>query len=155
MGVFYMYKRIVKHKIINIFDALSRADYEPALKGMGSHFDHIFSGKHPLGGVRHSRKAMERWFKRLFSLSKNLNFTIKHIAVAGWPWDTTVVVEWHDSATLANGQPYDNDGVHVIRMRWGKVFSLHAYLDREIFVNACRVMREDGIAEADLKPIED
>lgn len=71
------------------------------------------------------------------------------------PWDTTAVVEWRDSATLADGTRYVNDGVHVVRIRWGRVVSLHAYLDTEVFANACRTMAAAGISEASSVPIED
>jgi ketosteroid isomerase-like protein len=64
---------------------------------------------------------MRRWFEPLFRLLPNLAFKIKHIAVSGSPWDTTIVVEWGDTAPLPGGRPYVNDGVHVMRMRWGKV----------------------------------
>ena len=39
-------------------------------------------------------------------------FNIKHISVSGPPWDTTIVVEWRDTATLPGGAPYVNDGAH-------------------------------------------
>ena len=48
-----------------------------------------------------------------------------------------------------------NDGVHVIRMRWGKVTSLHAYLDTEILALAFRKMAAEGIGEAAADPIRD
>lgn len=67
----------------------------------------------------------------------------------------SAVVEWRDSATLADGTRYVNDGVHVVRIRWGRVVSLHAYLDTEVFANACRTMAAAGISEASSVPIED
>ena len=91
---------------------------------------------------------MRNWFQRLFRLLPHLAFNVKHIAVSGPPWDTTIVVEWRDTATLPGGAPYVNDGVHVIRMRWGKVTSLHAYLDTEILALAFRKMAAEGIGEA-------
>jgi ketosteroid isomerase-like protein len=79
-------------------------------------FEHIFAGTHALGGERHTAAAMRRWFEPLFRLLPNLAFKIKHIAVSGSPWDTTIVVEWRDTAPLPGGRPYVNDGVHVMRM---------------------------------------
>ena len=71
------------------------------------------------------------------------------------PWNTIVVVEWRDYATLAGGVPYVNDGAHVIGLKWGKVVSLHAYLDTQILIEAFRVMGEAGFDEALAPPIED
>lgn len=150
-----MYHAIVERKVRGTFGALNRGDYEVALAGMAGRFEHVFSGSGPMGGTRHTKPAMRKWFERLFRLNRNLNFDIRHVAVAGWPWDTTVSVEWSDSATLANDAPYINDGVHVVRMRWGKVVSLHAYLDTALFDDACRSMADAGIAEAAAPPIQD
>jgi hypothetical protein len=50
---------------------------------------------------------------------------------------------------------YVNDGAHIIRMRWGQVISLHAYLDTEKVVTVFRQMAKEGFAEAVAAPIED
>ena len=65
------------------------------------------------------------------------------------------MVEWRDYATLADGTPYVNDGAHAIRIRWGKVVVLHAYLDTQIMVDAMRSMAAAGVAEATAPRIED
>ena len=150
-----MYHAIVRRRVAGLFADLSAGNYETALAGMAPRFEHIFSGTHALGGTRHSVVGMRSWFERLYRLSPDLNFTIKHIAVSGWPGDTTVVVEWRDTATLADGAPYVNDGVHIVRMRWSKVVSLHAYLDTEIYAAACRQLAANGFPEAIAPPIED
>jgi ketosteroid isomerase-like protein len=150
-----MYHAIIRRRVKATFNALNRSDYAPALSGMADSFDHYFAGEHCLGGVRNNRGSMKAWFKRLFRLNKNLDFDLKHIAVSGTPWNTTVTVEWTDGATLANGLPYFNRGVHVVRMKWGKVTSLHAYLDTAVWIDACRSMQNDGIAEAAAAKITD
>jgi ketosteroid isomerase-like protein len=150
-----VYHRIVRRRVVGIFTALSRGDFEPALAGMAPEFDHVFAGTHALGGVRHTAPAMRRWFERLFRLNRELDFTVKHAAVSGPPWDTTAVVEWRDTATLAHGGPYVNDGVHVVRLRWGRVVSLHAYLDTDVLVRGCHEMAAAGVTEATGDPIED
>lgn len=103
---------------------------------MAKTFEHRFSGHHALGGTRRTSAAMRAWFERLYRLNQKLDFEIRHIAVSGTPWNTTAVVEWRDTATLANGAPYVNQGAHVIGMRWGKVVTLHAYLDTAILAEA-------------------
>ena len=150
-----MYKAIVRKQVRRVFGGLNQGNFNPALEGMSASFDHYFAGEHSLGGVRTNRDSMRKWFERLFRLNRNLDFDLKHIAVAGPPWDTTVTVEWTDGATLANGSPYLNRGVHVVRMKWGKVTSLHAYLDTAVWIDACKVMERDGIAEAAADPITD
>jgi ketosteroid isomerase-like protein len=150
-----MYHAIVRSNVKKLFDALGRRDVDYVVAGMASRFEHIFPGDHTLGGVRHTRPTIRAWFERLFRVLPGLSFEIKHIAVSGGPWATTVVVEWRDFATLADGTRYVNDGAHVIQLRWGKVAVLHAYLDTHTMIDAMRTMAAAGVAEAVAPRIED
>lgn len=150
-----MYHSIVRSRISSIFAALGRGDLDYAAAGMAPRFDHIFAGSHSLGGRRHTMTAFRPWLERLIRVLPGLHFHIKKIAVSGMPWNTTVVVEWRDFATLADGAPYVNDGTHVIGLRWGKVVSLHAYLDTQVLIDALNIMGAAGVAEAVAAPIED
>jgi ketosteroid isomerase-like protein len=148
-----MYQMIVKKKITSVFERLDKGDYEYALSGIGTTIEHRFAGSHCLGGQRTSVGALRLWFQRLFRLFPNLRFEIHSIAVSGWPWDTRVVVEWTDRATPADGEDYVNFGVHVMRMRWGKVVSIHAYLDTQVLIDTLNRMAVNGIEEATAPPI--
>jgi ketosteroid isomerase-like protein len=148
-----MYHRIVKKRIISVFERLGKGDYEYALSDVGTTIEHRFAGEHCLGGTRTSARAMGHWFERLYRLFPNLRFEMHSIAVSGGPWDTTVVVEWTDRATPADGTDYVNSGVHVIRMRWGKVVSIHAYLDTQVLIDTLDRMVVNGIEEAKASPI--
>jgi ketosteroid isomerase-like protein len=150
-----MYTYFVRKKTRQSFSSLSKGDYESVLKGISPSIEHTFSGTHALGGTRHSIEAMRRWFQRLFILSPELNFTIKNIVASGPPWDTTVAVEWVDSAKPADGSDYVNEGVHIIKMRWGKVVYLHGYLDTQLTEAMCKRLAAYGLAEASAPPIED
>lgn len=147
----FFVRRMVKHS----FESLNRGDYESVLKGISPSITHTFSGNHALGGTRHSIEAMRRWFQRLYILSPKLNFTIKNIVVSGYPWDTTIAVEWVDSAKPADGSEYVNEGVHIIKMQWGKVVYLHAYLDTQLTEALCQRLAAYGLAEASASAIED
>ena len=111
-----MYHAIVRRKVEKLFEGLGRRDVDYAVAGMAPRFEHIFPGDHTLGGVRHTRPGIRAWLERLFRVLPGLRFEIKHIAVSGTPWNTTVVVAWRDYATLADGTPYVNDGAHAIRL---------------------------------------
>jgi ketosteroid isomerase-like protein len=150
-----MYHFFVRRLARQSFERLNRGDYESILASIGDDISHTFSGNHPLGGTRHSVAAMRAWFKRLFLLSPALHFTIHRVISSGWPWDTTVAVEWTDRATPADGSEYVNHGVHIIRMRWGRVFSIHAYVDTQLVHELCRRLAAQGIADAALPAIED
>jgi len=150
-----MYHRIVKQIVLQNFERLSQGDYESMLKGMSPSITHTFSGQHTLGGTRHSVPAMREWFSRLFRLFPGLNFEIRSVAVSGWPWMTTIAVEWTDRATPADGSAYVNEGMHLIKMRWGKVVYLRAYLDTAVLITTCERLAAYGLSEAVAAPIED
>lgn len=150
-----MYSFLVRQKVRHVFECLNRGDYESVLKGVSPSITHTFSGTHALGGTRHSIEAMRQWFQRLYLLSPELNFEIKSIVVSGLPWNTTIAVEWIDIATPADGSQYVNKGVHIIKMQWGKVVYLHAYLDTQKVEALCQRLAAYGLAEASAPPIED
>ncbi|TDB67470.1 nuclear transport factor 2 family protein [Arundinibacter roseus] len=150
-----MYHYIIKQMVKKSFAALNRGDYESVLEGISPRIIHTFSGNHPIGGTRHSVESMRRWFKRMYTITPQLHFTIKNVVASGTPWNTTIAVEWEDTATPANGEPYVNEGVHIIKMRWGKVFYLHGYLDTALFSDLCKRLSLTGLPEASLPPIND
>ena len=151
-----LYQEVVKRKALESFAQLSAGNYEHALQQMAPEFDHFFSGTHALGGRRHSPDTMRRWFERLYRINQTLRFEIQDISVSGAPWNTAIVIEWVDRARLADSNDaYVNQGVHFIRMRWGKVVSLHAYLDTQVWRDACERMARAGVSEAVAAPIVD
>jgi ketosteroid isomerase-like protein len=75
--------------------------------------------------------------------------------VHGWPWDTAIAVEWTDRGRAADGQPYENEGAHWIRLRWGKGVAVHAYLDTEKVTAITERLAAAGVAEAAAPPILD
>jgi ketosteroid isomerase-like protein len=150
-----MYHYIIKQIAKNTFEALNRGDYEAVLKNVSPKITHQFAGKHPIGGTRHSVESMRKWFKRLYTITPQIHFTIKNIAISGMPWNTTVAVEWEDKATPANGEPYVNEGVHFIKMRWGKAVYIHGYLDTQLFIDLCKRLADAGLKEAAAAPIID
>ena len=150
-----MYKAIVRRKILKQWDRLNRADFDLILSETPDHFEHTFSGDNALGGTRHTKDGFRRWFQRLHRIFPEHRMEVRDIGVLGWPWDTTVLVEWHNDAEPADGVPYKNDGVHVIRLRWGKPTHVHGYLDTEKVTEVCDRLAAAGMAEAAAPPVAD
>ena len=71
-----MYHAIVRRKARGIFDHLSRGEWRETTGDLADDFTHVFPGNHALGGERHSREAIERWFERLHRLFPDLNFEV-------------------------------------------------------------------------------
>jgi ketosteroid isomerase-like protein len=148
-----VFRRLAARRVRHVFDRLSVGDYETALAGLAGDVHHRFAGAHPLGGERHDPDAVRRWFERLFRLFPELRFTVARTAVAGWPWDLTVTVEWRADVVPAVGPAYVNVGAHVLRVRRGRVACLHAYEDSQAVAEACARMAAEGIGEAAAAPI--
>jgi ketosteroid isomerase-like protein len=150
-----MYHALIRSKLTQTLEGLDKDNFEESLAGMDSQVEHYFAGTHAIGGTRHSTAAVGQWFGRVFRLLPDLTFKVKRITVSGWPWDTTATAEWQSTATSAIGKPYLNDGVHIVRLRMGKIVSMHVYLDTQVLEQVCRDMADGGIAEAAAAPIED
>ena len=127
--------------------------HESVLPGLASDVHHRFAGAGALGGERRDREAVRSWFKRLYRLYVRLDFTVHRVVVTGPPWDLTATVEWTAAAVPRAGQPYDNVGCHVLRIRRGKVVCLHAYEDSQAVARACTAMVSAGVVEAGAPPI--
>lgn len=143
-----MYHAIVKRQLRRAFRDLGRGNYETILAGMAPRFEHVFFGEHPLGGTRHTGGAYRLWFERLARLFPGLGFEIRNIIVNGWPWNTVAAVEWVDRLTTRDGQPQQNVGVHIIRMRWTKVTEIRIYCDNQRLAAICERQAQLGVAEA-------
>ena len=148
-----MYKAIATRKARATFEALGRGDWEAAIEDVADDVHHVFPGDNAIGGERHSKQAMGRWFERLYRLIPDLRFEVRQIAVRGWPWDMKVAVEWADHGRAADGVPYSNEGAHWIRIQRGKATYIHAFLDTEKVTEICRRLAENGVEEAAAEPI--
>ncbi|MEK7152948.1 MAG: nuclear transport factor 2 family protein [Patescibacteria group bacterium] len=146
----YLVEKLVRQSFANV----QNHNYDEVLKAIVPDVTHHFTGDHALGGTRHDAEALRRWFERLGRIMPKLQFEIKHIWVKGMPWNTTVIVRWVATATLENGDPYVNPGVHIITMRWGKVHSLDVSEDSQAVAEALAKQAKAGISEAVAEKIE-
>jgi ketosteroid isomerase-like protein len=138
-----------------VFEQLTRGEWQPTLADSAADVHHIFPGEHPLGGERHSRDAVARWFQRLSRLFPRHRFEVQRVLSRGWPWSVWVAVQWVAHLHPVVGDPYVNEGTHWIHIYWGKVTYFHAYLDTQRVADACRQMTMNDIEEADARPIID
>ena len=147
------YRYAVEGVVRFAFARLSAGDYRTLLSACASDVEHTFAGEHALGGTRHSKEGLERWFGRLFRLFPGLDFEVKRVLVRGWPWRTVAMVEWVDRARPADGVPYVNEGAHVLRFSWGRLVGLRAYLDTQKVEEVCERLAREGVEEAAAPPI--
>jgi ketosteroid isomerase-like protein len=62
-------------------------------------------------------------------------------------------MRWEATATNQDGSPYHNRGVHIIKMRWGKVVNIDAHEDSQAVAADLLIQSLNGIAEATAEPI--
>ncbi len=149
-----IYHTIVKRIARTNFERVNDKNYDALLSACSPKVRHRFGGAHAMGGTRHDREALRRWFGRLGHTMLTLRLAVQDVWVKGWPLDTTVIMRWNATATLLDGSPYRNRGVHVIRMRWGKVVDIDAHEDSLAVANGLLVQSRHGLAEAVAEPIE-
>ena len=144
-----IYSSIVERLVRKTFLAVQNHDYEYVLGGLSSrNLTHRFAGPNSLGGIRHDKEAMRRWFMRVGTVFPELEFNVTSVLVHGGPWNTTVVARWVATCTLKNGDPYINPGIHVIKLRWGKAYDFDVYEDTFAVTVGLEKQAKSGIAEA-------
>ena len=148
-----MYHAIVKRIAKKNFLRVNQKDYKSLLKDCVPNIHHRFGGQHALGGERHDRETLAKWFDRLGRLGPGLTLTVQDVWVKGWPGNTVVIVRWSATDTLPDGSPYKNHGVHIICMRWGKVFAIDANEDSQAVAESLKMRAAYGVEEAAAPPI--
>jgi ketosteroid isomerase-like protein len=137
------------------FLAVQNHDYQEVLNGVSSNnLTHRFAGPNSLGGIRHDKEALGRWFERVGTVLPELKFDVTNVLVHGEPWNTTVVARWVATCKLENGDSYMNPGIHVIKLRWGKAYDFDVYEDTFAVTVGLEKQAESGIVEAVAHQIE-
>ncbi|MER9372132.1 nuclear transport factor 2 family protein [Mesorhizobium sp. M0491] len=60
-----LYSYIVEKSIRQSFDDVNNHRWDAAVKAIAPHVHHRVGGAHALGGERHDKQALRRWFERL------------------------------------------------------------------------------------------
>ena len=148
-----MYHAIVKRIARKNFERVNERDFQSLLKDCVPNVYHRFGGTHALGGERHDREALGRWLERLARLGPNMKLTVRDVWVKGLPHNTTILVRWTNTDHLEDGTTYSNHGVHVVKMRWGKIVEIDANEDSQAVAGWLALQASRGVAEASAAPI--
>jgi len=148
-----MYHTLIERISNNAFQDLSNRRMEPLLGRCSPGLVHTFAGEHALGGTRRSREAFQAWLERLYRLFPKLEFTVRDTVVSGPPWNTRLALSWTDRGRAADGEPYENEGVHHLRLKWGRLVELNAHLDTQHLERTLDRMAASGVEEAAADPI--
>ena len=75
-----------------------------------------------------------------------MKLTVRDVWVKGWPHNTTVIIRWVGTQTLPDGAPYENHGVHIVRMRWGKAVDIDANEDSQLVAESLKTAAAHGVS---------
>ena len=150
-----LYRRFVHGKARWIFERFSAGDWEALVDSEAQNLVFEYPGKHALGTTLNDRDVVGLWYQRFFRFFPDINFTVKNVLMKGGPRKTTVVVEWEASATMPDGQPYDNQGIHILIIKMRKATGIRVYLDTQKKAAKLQSLAEHGFEEAAAPPITD
>lgn len=149
-----MYARMVERTSRRAFEAVNQRDYDALIALCRPDVVHRFGGDHALGGTRRTRAGLRLWFERLGRVMPTLALKVEDVWVKGGPWHTAIILRWTATGRPLDGGEYRNHGVHIIRMRWGKVTSIDANEDSQAVAAVLRRQAACGIDEAVAPAIE-
>jgi ketosteroid isomerase-like protein len=124
-----MYHRIIKGKIREGFRQLSQGNSQGVLSQFAPDAHFIFAGDHALGCDSRDQNTVRQWFQRLFQLFPGIQFEVHTLIVSGWPWDTRAANYFSIHSTRPDGQQYQNRGVQLLRIQWGRIVEDYLYED--------------------------
>lgn len=148
-----MYRAIVAAKVRRAWQSMAAHDHAPVLAQFAPRFTYVFVGDHALGGVRTDRAAQDAWFQRLFRLFPEIEFRLRDVLVAGWPWRTRAVALIDVHVPIDGG--YDNQVAQTIEIRWGRITSITTLEDTQKLERALNWLGANGVPEALADPITD
>lgn len=148
-----MFHRLIARQARRTFAAVNAHGYDKVLGAALPDMRHRFAGEHALGGERHDPAHVRLWLERLHRLVPNIKITVADVWVHGGLRRAVVVVRWTAAATLLDGTPYANRGVHIIHLRRRKIFSIDVYEDSQAVAAALNRQALAGLTEAFAAPI--
>jgi ketosteroid isomerase-like protein len=146
-----MFRAVVASRVRAAWAALQARRPEVVLDGLAAEFSHQFTGDHALGGTRTTRDSQARWFARLFTLLPDVEFTVRDVLVAGWPWRTRAVAIV--DVRLPSVPSYTNTVVQLIDLRWGKITRIQNHEDTQALAELLAAREREGEPEAAADPI--
>ena len=128
-----MSKSIEEQVYREFSDAVNSGDLEGAFKNATEDMTFRPIGTHPELGreFKGMQDILENcWMKVFQHIDENgVAITVNDIVTA----DDIAFVQFNGQATGRSGMPYNNEYVHVLRFRDGKICSITEFLDTDLF----------------------
>ena len=118
-----MYRWIVGRIARHLIGQVVAGRPETALRMAAPDLRFLFPGDSSFAADYHDRDSFAEWVRRFAALRPE--YTVEDVIVTGPPWNTRVAMRFHDRI----GADYENDGMHYLKMRWGKLTHDQVFLD--------------------------
>jgi ketosteroid isomerase-like protein len=150
-----MYRYLVERKLRAVFARLGEGDFWPMIDSLAPAFRYRFEGDSAIGGLRESRVSMQLWWERMYRLFPGLSFTVRDVAVSGWPWATRIWTQLDFVKPMPDGSRYANVVMQRMEMRWGRITAIHTLEDTQRCARFLAWQAGRGRAEALAEAISD
>ena len=125
-----MYGWIVRSMIRRALRRRDEGDIGSLLGAYADDVHFVFPGDSSWAADIHGKRELEPWLRRFAEVG--LRFEQQEIVVTGWPWNTTICVQYTDHATDPSGNVvYENRGVIMGKIAWGKIKSYEVFEDTQ------------------------
>jgi len=121
---------IAKQKIASGYDALNNRDMEAFLAAWRDDCNFIYPGDLPISGKVVGKPAIEKWFQNFFDQFPKIKYTLNNVCVDNvfdFMGTNTVAVHWDSEYTNKDGKEFQNSGVSIIKIKFGKAESVKDY----------------------------
>jgi ketosteroid isomerase-like protein len=124
-----MYSWIVGRALRMLFNRLQAGDVRFIMRTYAPDARLVFPGDSSFAGDHRGKDEIEAWIERFAGLGPR--FVIHDVAVAGPPWHMRVLFRFTDHIPIPGGGQYQNEGMELIRIHWGKVREQFVYVDTQ------------------------
>lgn len=97
----------------------------PALWSMADDIRFVFPGSSSLACDVTGKDHVAAWLRRLTTLDPD--YRVLDVIVSGPPWNTRAAIRFRDTV-----EGHTNEGMHYLKLRWGKIILDQVFLDTEI-----------------------
>jgi ketosteroid isomerase-like protein len=150
-----MYHTIVAHKLRAVFAEINKGNTAPMIASLAPQFVYCFEGDLSISGLRNKHSTMQAWWARIHRILPGMQFTVRDVVAAGWPWNTRIHTHLEVTLPLQDGSVYRNVVLQVMRMKWGKLVEVLSVEDTARAARLLEALAAKGNAEATASAITD
>ena len=123
-----MYRWIVGRIARRLIGQVVAGRPESALRMAAPDIRSVFPGDSSFAADYRDRASFAEWVRRFAALRPD--YVVDDVIVTGPPWNTRVAMRFQDRI----GTDYENQGMHYLKMRWGKLIHDEVFLDTKAIV---------------------